>query len=204
MEIAKADFGWLEALRREHYPAGRNRVPAHLTMFRALPPSAEGEVRRSLARAAASQAPIARTSGIMDLDSGVAIRIESPELEALREDLAEAFHGLLTSQDTGRWTPHVTIQNKAEPRTARKLLEAMRAGLPLVTTAEAVAGTQAVPGRDLLAEDEPGAFAAAVGGLLESRERRVALRDAGYGYLEAHHGPEAARIRMRQALGLGD
>ena len=85
-----------------------------------------------------------------------------------------------------------------------KLLEAMRAGLPLVTTAEAVAGTQAVPGRDLLAEDEPGAFAAAVGGLLESRERRVALRDAGYGYLEAHHGPEAARIRMRQALGLGD
>lgn len=63
----------------------------------------------------------------MDLDSGVAIRIESPELEALREDLAEAFHGLLTSQDTGRWTPHVTIQNKAEPRTARKLLEAMRA-----------------------------------------------------------------------------
>ena len=63
----------------------------------------------------------------MDLDGGVAIRIESPGLDAIRDDLAAEFRGLLTSQDAGRWTPHVTIQNKAVPRTARKLLEAMRA-----------------------------------------------------------------------------
>ena len=64
----------------------------------------------------------------MDLDEGVAIRVESPELELLREDLAGEFHGLLTSQDAGHWTPHVTIQNKVEPRVARKLLDAMRSG----------------------------------------------------------------------------
>ena len=63
----------------------------------------------------------------MDLDSGVAIRIESLELERIRDDLVSEFHGLLTAQDMGRWTPHVTIQNKAEPRVARKLLQAMRA-----------------------------------------------------------------------------
>ena len=63
----------------------------------------------------------------MDLDGGVAVRLESPELEMLRDDLAAEFRGLLTSQDRGRWTPHVTIQNKAVPRTARKLLDAMRA-----------------------------------------------------------------------------
>ena len=62
----------------------------------------------------------------MDLDSGVALRIESLELAGLRDELADEFHGLLTAQDMGRWTPHVTIQNKAEPREARKLLQEMR------------------------------------------------------------------------------
>ena len=64
----------------------------------------------------------------MDLDSGVALRVASEELEDIREELANAFHGLLTAQDLGPWTPHVTIQNTVEPRTARKLLEAMREG----------------------------------------------------------------------------
>jgi 2'-5' RNA ligase len=127
-EIGKSDFAWLDALRRRHYPPERNRVPAHLTLFRALPPSAEGEVRRSLGRAASAPAPHAQISGVMDLDSGVALRVQSPELEAIREQLAADFHGLLTSQDSGRWTPHITIQNKVEPRVARELLGQLRAG----------------------------------------------------------------------------
>lgn len=44
-EIGAADFAWLEGLRRKHYPPDRNHVPAHLTIFHALPPSAEVEVR---------------------------------------------------------------------------------------------------------------------------------------------------------------
>ena len=35
-----------------HYPPERNQLPAHLTMFHALPPSAEAEVRPRLAQAA--------------------------------------------------------------------------------------------------------------------------------------------------------
>ena len=62
----------------------------------------------------------------MDLDSGVALRIASPGLEQIRDGLAHEFRGLLTSQDVGRWTPHVTIQNKVQPRTARALLRQMR------------------------------------------------------------------------------
>lgn len=62
----------------------------------------------------------------MDLDSGVALRVSSPRLEEIRDELASEFHGLLTSQDVGRWTPHVTIQNKAEPREARRLLRELR------------------------------------------------------------------------------
>ena len=125
-ELGKADFAWLDALRRRHYPPDRNRVPAHLTLFRSIAPSAEEEVRRSLARAAKGEAPDARISGVIDLDSGAALRVESPELEETRAELADEFHGLLTSQDMGRWTPHVTIQNKAEPREARALVRALR------------------------------------------------------------------------------
>jgi len=125
-ELAKPDFRRLDALRRAHYPAHRNRVPAHLTLFRALPPSAEEEVRRSLARAAEAPPPPAGIAGPMALDSGVALRVSSPALEAIREALAREFHGLLTSQDSGPWVPHVTIQNKAEQREAKALLKEMR------------------------------------------------------------------------------
>lgn len=126
--LGGADFAWLDALRRAHYPPERNRVPAHLTLFRSVAPSAEDEVRRSLARAAEGKAPEAKISGVIDLDSGAALRVESPGLEALRAELADEFHGLLTSQDMGRWTPHVTIQNKAGPREARALVRALRSG----------------------------------------------------------------------------
>ena len=125
-QLGKADFAWLDSLRKRYYPADRNRVPAHLTLFRTLPPSAEAEVRRSLVRAAAAAAPEARLSGVMDMDSGVALRVDSPGLAGIREALEQEFRGLLTAQDTGRWTPHVTIQNKAEPREAEKLLRQMR------------------------------------------------------------------------------
>jgi hypothetical protein len=126
-ELGKADFAWLDALRRRHYPAERNRVPAHLTLFRSLPPSAEDEVRRSLSRAASAAAPATEISGVLDMDSGVALRVHSEPLYEIRDQLAEEFRGLLTAQDEGRWTAHVTIQNKAEPRIARQLLRQMRA-----------------------------------------------------------------------------
>lgn len=128
-ELGKPDFAWLDALRRRHYPPLRNRVPAHLTLFRSLPPSAEPEVRRRLARAASAPAPAAAIAGAMDLDGGVAIRLESDELEQVRDDLADEFRGLLTAQDLGPWTPHVTIQNKVEPRVARALLREIRSTL---------------------------------------------------------------------------
>jgi hypothetical protein len=114
------DNGWLQQLRRTHYPPERNRVPAHLTLFRQLPPSLEGELAARLARAVAAPPPRAMVAGIMDLGEGTALRIESDDLEAIRAELAEALHGLLTAQDR-TWRPHVTIQNKVAPREARAL-----------------------------------------------------------------------------------
>jgi 2'-5' RNA ligase len=125
--FAPGDDGWLQELRRAHYPSERNRVPAHLTLFRQLPPSAEPEISRRLASCAAARPPSASIAGVFDLGEGTALRVDSPALEAMRSDLAEALHGLLTPQDLAPWRPHVTIQNKVDPREARRLQQQLRA-----------------------------------------------------------------------------
>jgi hypothetical protein len=115
------DDGWLQQLRRTHYPADRNRVPAHLTLFHQLTPNLEGELSARLAAATAAPPPPATLAGLMDLGQGTALRVESPMLEEIRADLADAFHGLLMPQDQSLWRPHITIQNKVEPGEARAL-----------------------------------------------------------------------------------
>lgn len=121
-EIAAADLAWLDQLRRTYYPPERNQLPAHLTMFHALPPSSEAEARSALARRSAEAPPRALIEGLMDLGGGVALRIVSDDLDRIRDELAEEFHGLLGAQDAGGWRPHVTIQNKVATREARALL----------------------------------------------------------------------------------
>jgi hypothetical protein len=120
-ELASQDFAWLDQLRRAHYPADRNHVLAHLTMFHALPPSSEGEARSLLGRLASEISPRTTIEGLMDLGGGVAFRVVSPGLDRIRRELAEHFHGLLSLQDAGGWRPHVTIQNKVAPKEARSL-----------------------------------------------------------------------------------
>lgn len=121
-DFGPADFAWLDGLRRHHFPPERNLVPAHLTLFRALPPSAEDEAKRQLALHAAAAPPAALIAGLMDLGGGVAFRVVSDDLERIRREIGSHFHGSLSSQDSAGWRPHVTIQNKVSSSTARGLL----------------------------------------------------------------------------------
>ena len=127
-EIAHRDFSWLEGLRRAHYPAERNRVPVHLTVFHALPPSAEAELRNRIAHLVRRPPPPAMVAGLMDLGGGVAFRIASPDLDLIRDELADGLHGLLSAQDSAGWRPHVTIQNKVPPKVARALKDWLERG----------------------------------------------------------------------------
>lgn len=127
-ELAQDDFSWIEGLRRAHYPRERNQVRAHLTMFHALPPSAEGEVRARLAQIVRRPAPIAMIAGLMDLGGGVAFRVVSPDLDRIRAELADDLRGLLGAQDNRGWRPHITIQNKVAPKTARALKDSLERG----------------------------------------------------------------------------
>ncbi len=124
-ELGQRELGWLDGLRKKHFPPERNQLQAHLTMFHALPPSAEAEARARLSSLARLPPPRALVAGLMDLGGGVAVRIVSDELDLIRAELAECFHGLLTAQDKAGWRPHVTIQNKVAPRVARELRETL-------------------------------------------------------------------------------
>jgi hypothetical protein len=116
------DFAWFDGLRRAHYPPERNLVPAHLTLFQHLPPGLGDELDRRLkAETRAVPPPWAKVAGVMKLDRGVALRVESTDLEEVREHIADAFAALLIPQDAAPWLPHVTIQNKADPSAAAKL-----------------------------------------------------------------------------------
>jgi hypothetical protein len=126
--LGAEDFAWADALRREHFPAERNQVPAHLTLFHHLPPSALDRLRRLLSAEARTTArPAARVARPISLGQGVALAIESPGLAAIRARIAEAMHGLLTPQDQASWRPHITIQNKVSPSAARALFQMLQA-----------------------------------------------------------------------------
>jgi hypothetical protein len=127
-EIGPADLAWLDELRRRHYSPERNQLQAHLTMFHALPPSAQREVRSRVGEIASKRPPLARIAGLMNLGGGVAYRIASDDLDLMRDELSEAFHGLLNAQDAAGWRPHVTIQNKVPPKVARDLLQQLENG----------------------------------------------------------------------------
>lgn len=127
-ELAPPDFAWLNDLRRRHYPAERNRVPAHLTMLHAVAPSAEAELRQILRTMSEERPPQARVAGVKNLGGGVAFRIASEELDAIRAEIALRLRGLLTAQDSPGWSAHVTIQNKVPPRDAKALVQALGDG----------------------------------------------------------------------------
>ena len=113
---------WAEALRREHFPPERNHLHAHVTMFHSFAPSLLEELKDFVPQVVRQYAPPqAEITGLMDLGKGTAIRLESPQLLAIRGFIAEHFHGALTDQDLHEPRPHITIQNKVTKEEARSL-----------------------------------------------------------------------------------
>ncbi len=118
-----ATLARFETLRRAHYPAALNRVPAHISLFHQLPGSElSAVVERLRLTAREHSAPRAEASGLRSLVHGVAITLRSQGLAALHADLAAAWEPLLIPQDRHRFVGHVTIQNKVTAAEARATL----------------------------------------------------------------------------------
>lgn len=122
LQMDDAAFARFEALRQRHFPGALNLIPAHATLFHHLPGEKEAEVTETIAAFADdAPAPEIAVTGLRFTGRGVAYVLDSPALVAFWERLAKTFEASLTPQDRQGWRPHVTVQNKAEPGTARAL-----------------------------------------------------------------------------------
>ena len=124
-----ATLARFEALRRAHFPAALNRVPAHISLFHQLPGSEYAAVVERLRLTAREHPrPPVTATGLRSLGRGVAITLRSPGLAALHADLAAAWEPLLIPQDRQRFAGHVTVQNKVMPAAAKATLATLSAG----------------------------------------------------------------------------
>ena len=116
-----------DRLRAEHFPAERNFLQAHVTLFHALPGDHEDAVRAELGAAADRPRFSVAVTGVRSLGRGVAYDLASAELDDLRRGLADAWAHWVMPQDRQRHRAHVTVQNKVAPDAARALHQRLSA-----------------------------------------------------------------------------
>ena len=125
--LDEASAARFDALRRAHFPPERNHLAAHVTLFHALPGEEEVAVVDDVEAAARRRAFPVEVSGVRSLGRGVAYVLRSASLEEVRGELARGWADLLSKQDRSGFRPHVTVQNKVEPATAKALLVELEA-----------------------------------------------------------------------------
>ena len=120
-------FTYFDNLRRKHFPAGLNKVPAHICLFHKLPGALLDNIATDLKAVLDKHVDNqVETSGIMFLGRGVAFKVEAPGLQSLQSTIATLYRDHLTGQDQQPFWPHITVQNKVEPKAARNLADQLK------------------------------------------------------------------------------
>ncbi len=128
LAFAPDDFAHFDAMRCRHFPAAKNHIPAHLTLFHHLPGEHESEVSRSLSKACENIAPFPiPITGLRFLGFGSAYALKSAALDRIREEIATRWVPELTAQDRQTFAAHVTIQNKVPSDRAKALFAELEA-----------------------------------------------------------------------------
>jgi len=83
-----------------------------------------------------------------------------------------------------------------------KLLEGLRAGIPVVTTSDGALGLPLEDGKEALISSDPEGFAERVERLVKDDALQERLREGGYAYLESHHSLAIAQRVMKVVLGI--
>lgn len=124
LKMDDVSFKRLTELRGQYFPRERNYLGAHLTLFHALPPEKETEVRATWDEICGQCASVKLQFPAMKfLGKGTAVEVNAPAVEALRRQLSARWQGFLGAQDARVIRPHVTIQNKVAPEKARALFD---------------------------------------------------------------------------------
>lgn len=118
---------YFNQLRKKHFPAERNFLDAHLSLFHQLPagdPSIETVLEETAAQQPFFQLDIAT---VVSIGNGVAFKVQSDTLAQLHRTLQAAWKEHLIPQDQHKLYPHITIQNKVRPAEAKALLSELSA-----------------------------------------------------------------------------
>ena len=109
--LDKKDAGYFNQLRQQYFPAERNFIDAHLTLFHALPN--EPSVLEDVSRFCANQRPFEITVlSPVSIGKGVAFKLESEALMLLHKAMQQQWFDVLSLQDRHKIWPHITVQNK--------------------------------------------------------------------------------------------
>ncbi|CAA9413589.1 MAG: hypothetical protein AVDCRST_MAG74-2459 [uncultured Pyrinomonadaceae bacterium] len=128
LKLDAESFAFFDALRRKHFPAERNFLSAHVTLFHNLPGSRREQIETDLNHLCRRHKSFPLLfSRWRFLGRGSAIEIESAELDSLRNELKNKWNDWLTAQDRQKFKPHITVQNKVAPEAARRLFEELSA-----------------------------------------------------------------------------
>ncbi len=124
LKIDQVTFSRFDQLRQNYFPPKKNYLPAHLTLFHALPGDHQTAVQRKLQELCSTTRCMSLNfPKLRFLGKVVAIEVECAELNQLHQQLAEAWHPWLSRQDQQKFRPHITIQNKTTSEQARQLYE---------------------------------------------------------------------------------
>lgn len=139
LEVDEDTQQFFDRQRRANFPAARNQLRAHVTLFHALPGARERAVRAVLRELVDRPGFPVEVAAVRQLGKGVAYDLAAPEVGRIRDEVAARFRADLTPQDAQRLKPHVTVANKMPPTEAKELFRELSAQFtPFSTRATAL------------------------------------------------------------------
>ena len=124
LKLDQSSFDYFDQLRQQHFPPERNFLPAHITLFHALPGEQKFNVQQTLQEHCAQTPVLSLTfPKLRFLGKGVAVEVDCPELIQCRQQLANIWQSWLSRQDQQGYRPHITLQNKTTADEARQLYD---------------------------------------------------------------------------------
>lgn len=128
LALDAGSFAFFNGLRQQHFPPERNFLAAHVTLFHHLPGARRPDLIDQLATRCQALPPLqVQVTGLRFMGRGVAYALENDTLQAVHRELQTQWQPALTPQDQQKLRPHVTVQNKVEPKQARALYEQLSA-----------------------------------------------------------------------------
>ncbi|MCJ8209680.1 2'-5' RNA ligase family protein [Mucilaginibacter sp. RS28] len=123
LQLEDSVQAYFNQLRKAYFPAERNYLDAHLTMFHHLP-AHEKQIVTDIEYTTSQNAEFRLTaSAVVGIGNGVAFKIVSEELAQMHRLLQQQWHEWLIPQDRQKLWPHITVQNKVSPEVAKNLKE---------------------------------------------------------------------------------